>query len=255
MLSTFRFDTSDSVHTYAIGDVHGCADLLNEMLWGIKRRARRAGFKYRIVFLGDIVDRGPDSKRAIDLVIEALAEVPGSRLILGNHDWLLLRILENEGLPDEAKYCAHWLGVGGAATLRSYGYTESSISAPKLRVVIGEDHINCLQAAAQYVELDHHILVHAGMRPGIALKDQNPYDLMWIRDDFLTHKNPFGKKVVHGHTITSSLDVEMLPNRIAIDTGAYKSGILTALEITPSGKVDVVQAVQTAIPGMCRFRE
>lgn len=78
---------------------------------------------------------------------------------------------------------------------------------------------------------------------------------MWIRDDFLTHTEPFGKKVVHGHTITASLDVEILRNRIAIDTGGYKSGILTALEIKPSGEVDVVQAVQTAIPGMCRFRE
>lgn len=97
MISTFRFDTSDSVHTYVIGDIHGCADLLDEMLWGIKRRARRAGVEYRIVFLGDIMDRGPHSKWAIDLVIEALAEVPGSRLILGNHDWLLLRISTMRG--------------------------------------------------------------------------------------------------------------------------------------------------------------
>ncbi len=206
------------------------------------------------MFLGDIIDRGPDSKRSMDLVIETLAEVPGSRLILGNHDWLLLRILANEGLPDEANYCAHWIGVGGANTLRSYGYLDSSISASRLRDVIGAAHIGCLKAAAQYVELDHHILVHAGLRPGIALEDQKPYDLMWIRDEFLLHTGSFSKKVVHGHTITSSLDVDVFPNRTAIDTGANRSGILTALEIKPSGEVDVVQAVQTAIPGMCRFR-
>ncbi len=246
--------SKDSIHTFAIGDVHGRADLLEEMLLGIGQKSVRERFAYRIVFLGDIIDRGPESCRALDLVVETLRELPGSKLIRGNHDWFPLRILENEGEFGEFAYGLHWQGNGGIETLRSYGYEDGEITADLIRRTMGEEHLTCLRQAEPFLELDHHILVHAGLRPGVLLDRQDPYDLMWIRDEFLYQDRPFGKIVVHGHTITSSEHVEILPNRIAIDTGAYDTGVLSALQITPSGDMEVLEAVASVIPGICGFR-
>src|SRR5690606_20290790 len=182
-----------SLHTVVIGDVHGRADLLDEILWGIKRKAERQHFPYRIVFIGDIIDRGPDSSGAMDLVNATLKDLPGSELILGNHDWLLLRILEHEGDENEAKFCSHWTSstIGGMDTLRSYGFPGGKVSAAVIRQFMDPEHISCFRCAKSYLELEHHILVHAGLRPGVPLSEQSAYEMSWIRTEFLSHPGPF----------------------------------------------------------------
>ncbi|WP_052182816.1 metallophosphoesterase [Rhizobium sp. YS-1r] len=231
-----------SVHTFAIGDVHGRADLLRALLDGISKQAECLGIVYRIVFLGDIVDRGPDSRQAMNLVAETLKQIPASRLILGNHDSFILRILDETDPFRKQALLLHWIAkMGGAATLASYGF-DLSDALDRILDVVDVDHVAILRAAERYVELDHHILVHAGVEPGVPLAQQDPYKLMWIREPFLSFTGSFGKTVVHGHTPTSVM-VERIRGRIAIDTGAHDRSILSALHIPPRGSERVLQAV------------
>lgn len=244
-----------SLHTFAIGDVHGRADLLEEMLSGIAGKARDETIDYRIVFLGDIMDRGPQSRKAMDLVIRTLRDPPGSKLIRGNHDALPLLILDETDPAVQADLVSHWRDLGGSETMFSYGLPRgAAITADEIRRRFGDERLQCLRAAERYVELDHHILVHAGLKPGISLAEQDAQTLMWIRDEFLNARASFGKIVVHGHTITSSQRVEIFPNRIAIDTGAFATNILSALHISPSGDVAVLQATEFG-PGSYRFQK
>lgn len=244
-----------SLHTFAIGDVHGRADLLGEMLTGIAGKARQEGISHRIVFLGDIMDRGPESRAAMDLVIRTLREVPGSKLIRGNHDAIPLRLLGEPDPATQVSLAAHWMDLGGGETMLSYGLPMGAAITPaEIRRRMNEEHLACLRDAERYVELDRHILVHAGLKPGIPLNEQDSHSLMWIRGEFLNSPESFGKMVVHGHTITASEHVEIFPNRIAIDTGAFATNTLSALHIKPSGDVAVLQ-VSEIHPGSCRFGE
>jgi len=243
------------LHTFAVGDVHGRADLLDELLWGIKCKATVEAFAYRVIFLGDIIDRGPASFQAMEVVVNTLNSIPGSKLIRGNHDSFPLRILDAEDPTMESKFCSHWGSVGGLETLRSYGYYGTEITADTVREVFCAEHLACLRSADRYVELGHHILVHAGIVPGVSLCDQSDHDLMWIRNGFLTHPGSFGKVVVHGHTITESGKVEIFDNRIAVDTGAYRTGSLSAIEISPEGDVTVFHAYESNEPGGFSFRQ
>ncbi|MEF3133407.1 metallophosphoesterase [Rhizobium sp. 268] len=233
-----------STHTFAIGDVHGRADLLRNLLDGILDRAGRTGYAFRIVFLGDIIDRGPDSREAMNLVSSTLKQIPGSRLVLGNHDSFVLRILDEQDPSRKQALLLHWISkMGGGATLASYGFDFSNADLDRILDVVDIDHVAILRGAEKYVELDDHILVHAGVVPGVPLARQDPYKLMWIREPFLSFPESFGKTVVHGHTPTSSLMVERFHDRIAIDTGAYDRSILSALHIPPRGSEKVLQAL------------
>ncbi|ABR60066.1 serine/threonine protein phosphatase [Sinorhizobium medicae] len=231
----------ESKHTFAIGDVHGCADLLAELLNSIRIKALEACLDYRVVFLGDIIDRGPDSRGAMDLVVATLRDVTESKLILGNHESLLLRAIDSDGSD-----IYNWTSEGGDVALRSYGYPAGErITVDGIRSAIGEQHLACMRAAERYVELEHHILVHAGIRAGIPMQRQTPHDLMWIREGFIDCVQSFGKVIVHGHTPNVGREVEVWPNRIAVDTYAYESNVLSAVQISPTGGVSVIQAEAT----------
>lgn len=232
------------IHTFAIGDVHGRPDLLRALLDGIALRAVRLEFSYRVVFLGDIVDRGPDSRQAMDLVRRTMRDIPGSRLILGNHDSFILRILDEPDPGRKQALLLHWVAnMGGGATLASYGFGFSDVELDQVLDVIDGDHVEMLRSAERHVEMDHHVLVHAGLEPGVPLSGQDPYKLMWIREPFLSHRGSFGKTVVHGHTPTSSMMVERFHGRIGVDTGAYDRNVLSALHIPPDGAEKALQAV------------
>ncbi len=234
----------NSIHTFAIGDIHGRADLLRGLLDGISSRASRMGYTYRIVFLGDVIDHGPESRQAMSLVSTTLNQIPGSRLILGNHDSFILRMLDETDQVRKQALILHWIAkMGGGATLASYGLDFSDVDPARILDVIDAGHVEILRGAEKYVELDRHILVHAGLEPGVAMDRQDPYKMMWIREPFLSHRGSFGKTVVHGHTATSSMMAERFHGRIAIDTGAYERGLLSALHIMPDGRETVVQAV------------
>ncbi|WP_417425322.1 metallophosphoesterase family protein [Hoeflea sp.] len=213
--------------TYAIGDVHGRSDLLAALLEAIGEDM--AGRAARIVFLGDVIDRGPDSRGCLDLVIGALAQYPDSQLVLGNHEEFLLRFITPD--EDHQDVVRVWYPNGGIATLQSYGLDArdpiDSLATTFAREFPG--HVATLRAASWMVESEHHALVHGGIDPHLGLAAQEPRTTRWIREKFLSFAGPLPKTIVHGHTPTESNLPEIHPNRIAIDTGAYYSGHLTCV--------------------------
>lgn len=219
--------------TYAIGDVHGRADLLEATLTFIEEENRATPTGYRVIFLGDIIDRGPDSKRAMDLVVAELDRRSESRLILGNHEEFLLLFLDR---PDKRHLVFdHWMSNGGLATAVSYGLDmtrryeriEDAHHDLLARLTAYPRQIEILRAAESHVLSTEHVYVHAGLRPGVRIADQTAKDMRTIRSNFLNSSYDFGLTVVHGHTETKSARPEIYGNRIALDTGADLSGVLS----------------------------
>lgn len=220
---------------YAVGDIHGRADLLTKMHKRIRADAskRARGNRKVVVYLGDYVDRGAKSRQVIELLLKSPLEDFEAVHLKGNHEDYMLGFLEGGGDG------MGWLFNGGEATLASYGvepagetYLEAGARddlRDTLQAALPEDH----RAFLKNLRLRHreggYLFVHAGIRPGIALADQSAEDLMWIREDFLGSAADHDCRVVHGHTITWS--PEVLPNRIGIDTGAFMSDELTCLVI------------------------
>jgi len=220
----------DGRRLYGVGDIHGRLDLLDRLLALIEADDRARGLAAsEIIFLGDLVDRGPDSRGVVDRLL-ALAEGQAPvRFLMGNHEQVFLRVLEGD-----VPALRFLIRIGGRETLRSYGITEEEYCsldfetlALAARERVPERHIRFLSAFESWIEVGDYLFVHAGLRPGVALEDQSIEDLIWIRDDFLKHRDDFGKMVVHGHSITEDIDVRT--NRIGIDTGAFASGKLTAI--------------------------
>lgn len=217
---------------YAIGDVHGQLSLLEKLLDKIDSDVQTLpqGTKPVIVFLGDYIDRGLQSKQVIDLLIGERLESYETIFIAGNHEEALLNF------TSEPSFGARWASFGGAETLFSYGVTpplrtndnESDwVEAWKeFKTQIPDDHMRFFASLQHYHIRGDFIFVHAGLRPGVAFSDQKPQDMMWIRDRFLKDKAEFSKLVVHGHT--PSRYPELDHRRMGLDTGAYSTGILTA---------------------------
>ena len=219
--------------TYAIGDVHGRADLLRPLLAAISNDAEARGSDPRVLFLGDIIDRGPWSRQAMDLVSDTLDRWPQSRLILGNHDAYFLDFMTAERV-DETRYTKWLLRLGGYETLDSYGLVGDcgiAETAAKFRAGFPR-HVQVLQEALPIVVDQRFAYVHAGIDPDQTIANQNPKDLMMIRDKFLEHDGPLPHIIVHGHTPTADRHPEFKPWRIGLDTGAYASGRLTCLAVS-----------------------
>ena len=215
---------------YAIGDVHGRADLLHETFAKIdKHRADQPIANALQIFLGDYIDRGPSSFDVIELLSTRVGG--GTICLKGNHEAFLLRFLQDPGILNEWQHC------GGLETLVSYGLEpslnlsleEQERLAASLADRLPEHHRNFLTALPLSFELGDYFFVHAGVRPGIALSNQRAEDLLWIREDFLRYEGSFGKIVVHGHTPVS--EPEIRNNRINIDTAAFATGNLTCAVI------------------------
>lgn len=220
----------DGVRVYAIGDVHGYAGLLASLFAQIDAElADDPPEDYRIVTLGDYCDRGPDSRAVLDALIARRAADPRLVCLKGNHDDWMVRML-----TEPHRVGLEWLTWGGRETLASYGVgTPEAIPAADLAplarqfgAALPDEHRSFVEGLPlTHVEGDY-CFVHAGLRPHVALGDQRMEDLIWIREPFLSHAGSFGKVAVHGHTIHERPTV--LPNRIAVDTGVYRSGLLTA---------------------------
>lgn len=224
---------------YAIGDIHGRADLLDDLLARIADDAKGAPrAKYTtLIFLGDYVDRGPDSSRVVETLLFGLPEGFDARFLKGNHEAMLL------GFLDGTTNLMAWLQNGGDATLASYGVDVSELDigsehAERLREmfagVLPRAHRVFFDSLELMVDLGDYLFVHAGIRPGTPLEQQDPQDLLWIREDFGSYREDFGKLVVHGHT--SGPEPIVRPNQICIDTHAWFSGRLTALRLYGSGR-------------------
>lgn len=217
----------DGLRVYAIGDVHGCLVQLNSLLALIAEDCANSATRFQIIFLGDYVDRGPDSKGVIDTML-AMREKLNVCFIRGNHDQVMLDFLE-----DPALY-RNWRDFGGRETLLSYGVTPPLFDNERvfteardaLRVALPENHLRFLNELEYSVEIGGYYFTHAGVRPSVPLDRQMPEDLMWIRDEFLLSDADFGKIVVHGHSPMEA-PVQRF-NRISVDTGAYATGHLSA---------------------------
>lgn len=213
---------------YAIGDVHGCADLLASLARQIERDdAIRPEARTTIILLGDLIDRGPDSAGVIDFVLD-WKENRTVRTIAGNHEEMFLASVRSE------EVLRRFLHYGGQETLLSYVRDKdlyNSLSTAQLHEqlleIVPARHMEFLQSLEDYIAIGDYMFVHAGIRPGVALEQQNRGDLRWIREGFLDFEGDLGKVVIHGHTISES--VEIKANRIGVDTGAYRSGILSAV--------------------------
>lgn len=215
----------NSDRIYAIGDIHGRADLLRALLAKLSAETE----DHAIIFLGDLIDRGPESCAVLDIVAEQLRLNDRSSLILGNHDWFLREfLLDRLGAEDLERWVEKYGALGAMA---SYGVTDPASDWNATRRHILEawpGHLELLRSARHYVVAGSLCFVHAGVRPGIALAEQAADDLMWIKAEFLECRQPFEYLVIHGHTPTPSGLPEIHPNRIAIDTHAFKSGHLSA---------------------------
>jgi serine/threonine protein phosphatase 1 len=221
----------EGTRVYAIGDVHGRADLLDRILSQIDTHLSRNPVSRPIeVFLGDYVDRGPDSCRVIELLIRR-REKHETICLKGNHETYLLEFLKDPKVFDI------WREYGGLETLLSYGVSpplspdpaERKQLARSFAKILPKDHLRFFSRLKTKFTCGDFLFVHAGVQPGVPLDRQKEEHLLWIRDDFLRADNDFGKYIVHGHTPVEEPDIR--PNRVNIDTGAFKTGRLTCLII------------------------
>ena len=220
---------------YAIGDIHGRRDLFEELASLIEADdAARGPADTTIVLLGDLIDRGPDSAGVLDAVM-ALKARRALRIIAGNHEEMLLAGFERR------EVLRAFITYGGRETLLSYGldretYNEANLDELQamLPALLPERHLAFIREMENHVRIGDYLFVHAGIRPGVDLELQRLSDLRWIRSEFLEDKRDHGVIVVHGHTITDAIDERA--NRIGIDTGAYASGVLTAVGLEGAGR-------------------
>ena len=219
-----RHSVPDGTRTYAIGDIHGRLDCLDALIAQIDAESENA----QIVLLGDLIDRGPDSRGVVERAIELCAS-RGAILLMGNHEEVLIKAWEGDA---QAARLLH--RIGGRATLLSYGvapdiYDAADVS--ELLALIADaipaEHIQFLRRGGDHHRVGDYLFVHAGIRPGVDVVRQAGSDLRWIRNEFLDDARDHALMVVHGHTVTAAPDLRA--NRIGIDTGAFASGRLTAL--------------------------
>lgn len=233
MSSVAKKDTGSAaapagLRLYAIGDVHGRSDLLDDLFAQIAADLKSAPASALTILLGDYVDRGPDSFGVVARL--ARGDVPTPFCALrGNHEDVLLRFLDDESLLDS------WRRFGGVETLHSYGVDVSDVMRGRgfekardaLRARMPQEHASFLEETRMFAEYGDYFFVHAGIRPSAPLNRQRAEDMLWIRDEFLNASGAWEKVVVHGHTPVTSPDVRR--NRINIDTGAFATGVLTAV--------------------------
>ncbi len=218
----------DGRRYYVIGDIHGRLDLYETLIAAVEQEIEGApGFDHRIVLLGDLVDRGPDSAGVVERT-RVWQQTRNVRVLAGNHEEMFLAAFQK---PEALR---HFMRHGGYETLLSYGFTVQQLAQMPLEGLFEALPQAVSQATRDYVasfetmiRAGDYVFVHAGIDPARPLAEQNRSDLLWIRERFLSHEGPLEKVVVHGHTIFDH--VMDCGNRIGIDTGAFRSGVLTAL--------------------------
>lgn len=217
---------------YAIGDVHGRFDLMQDLLKTIEsHNAARPHRETFVAFLGDLIDRGPQSRDVVAYLKDWSPDWAKPVFLMGNHEECFVRCLTGE-----ASLIEQWLSYGGYACAESYGVPRAELlnrdahdREHMLKSAVPQSHIEFLCGFAESARFGDYFLVHAGVRPGHKLDAQSGRDMRWIRDDFLKYDKPFGPIIVHGHSVTDRVDER--PNRIGLDTGAHASGLLSALWI------------------------
>ncbi|MFT4027693.1 MAG: metallophosphoesterase family protein [Novosphingobium sp.] len=214
---------------YAIGDIHGRADLFEALIAAIERDdAAGAPARTTVILLGDLIDRGADSAGVL-AAARAWQQRRDVRVLAGNHEEMFLECFDNLELMQ------HFLRFGGRETVLSYpvdpafAHADAPEAQALMRAAVPEADLAFIRGFEDRIAIGDYLFVHAGIRPGVALEDQETRDLRWIRGAFTDSRADHGLVVVHGHTITETPDLR--PNRIGLDTGAYYSGKLTALRL------------------------
>lgn len=222
--------TQPGDRVYAVGDIHGRYDLLRALLdrIGDHAAALPPSESLHVVFLGDIVDRGPDSLKVLEFLYDLQSKSDRVVVLLGNHEDAMLQALDGD-----PAMLRDWMRVGGAATVRSFGLEpfvpgeDAGRYLRQLRAAVPREWAAWLKRLPLTARSGDYLFCHAGVRPGVALRRQTRNDLLWIRDDFLDDPRDHGAVIVHGHSIEPEALIRA--NRIGIDTGAYRTGELTAL--------------------------
>ena len=220
---------ADGKRMYAIGDIHGRADLLRQLHAQIQADAASYNGQCQVLYIGDFVDRGEQSSEVIDILLDSPLAGFEAVHLLGNHEQAMLDFLT------DPLAMSGWLAWGGQSTLRSYGIHSSPMPSKeelqqlrdRLEEALPKAHLDFLKSCSPAYAAGDYYFVHAGIRPGVPLEKQAFEDQLWIRDPFLGSKRNHGAVIVHGHSINE--EVELLPNRIGIDTGACYTGVLTSL--------------------------
>jgi len=224
------FAIPEGQRVYAIGDIHGRDDLFAELIGLIRAdNATRDAAKVTLILLGDLVDRGPASAAVVERAIGLCGEFDDMRWLIGNHEECFLA-----ALTGDVQRLRYFMRIGGEATVKSYWNHEIDLTTAsfeevtaELPAMVPQSHVDFLGRGEDVIEIGDYAFVHAGIRPGVPLAKQALTDLRWIREDFLNDERDHGVMVIHGHTIRS--DIDEWPNRIGIDTGAYRSGVLSAV--------------------------
>jgi serine/threonine protein phosphatase 1 len=199
---------------YAIGDIHGCLDKLEAMMNRLAIDAEHD----TLVFIGDYIDRGPDSKGVVDFILDLKGKLKNVICLVGNHEQTFLNYYFHE--QDGQIFYLN----GGDATIASYGYIETPEGK---KINIPDNHLEFFESLLPYYETDDYIFAHAGIRPGVPLNKQSVDELTWIRYEFIRYHYDFGKIVIFGHTPVPEPMIQ--PNKIGIDTGACYGGPLTCV--------------------------
>lgn len=202
---------------FVVGDIHGCLRKLTKLMSLIDIEDGED----TVVFLGDFIDRGPDSHGVVEFILDFKKDKTKVVCLMGNHEELFLSYMQDGGNLDV------FLSNGGFSTLVSYNF-------PHVIEDIPERHHQFFVSLIPYYETADYIFVHAGLRPGVPLREQEREDLLWIRGEFISSPYDFGKTVVFGHTGFSQPLIEA--NKIGIDTGAVYGGKLTCMEL-PEKKI------------------
>ena len=222
----------DGIRLYVVGDLHGCPDLLEQMGKLIEYDVAGRGPAERtiLIFLGDYLDRGPNSRELLDMLITGPSSDFETVCLKGNHEAMLFRFLE------DSTYGLTWRDYGGMETMESYGVAQQTLAkdpmayadaAQLLATSLPADHLDFLKSLTPSFSMGDYFFVHAGIQPGTKLEEQREEEMLWIRGPFLMSNKNFGKIIVHGHTPVEQPEIRR--NRIGIDTGACLTGVLTCL--------------------------
>jgi serine/threonine protein phosphatase 1 len=240
--------TDSGERIYAIGDIHGRYDLLRLLLEKIEAHSSLLPptSSLYVVFLGDLIDRGPQSAEVLAMLYDLQRRTDHVIVLLGNHEEAMLQALDGD--MDALR---GWLAVGGKATLTSFGLAplrpdeDRRVYLQRMRAAIPREWVGWLRKLPLSVRSGDYYFVHAGVRPGVALARQTRTDMLWIREDFLDDTRDHGAIVVHGHSVAPQTEIRA--NRICVDTGAYRTGLLSAIYLE-GAKQEVIVATLPAQP-------
>lgn len=225
----------DGERYYVIGDIHGRLDLFDALVEAIEADiAEQPDADVTIVLLGDLIDRGPESAGVIERARQ-WQQTRSVRILAGNHEEMFLESFE------DIEVLRHFLKHGGRETILSFGLPVKEYRAldleelsDRLPQIVPDETRQYVAGFEEMIEAGDYLFVHAGINPELDIESQKRSDLLWIRERFLRHKGPFPKVVVHGHTIFD--DIEFKRDRIGLDTGAFRSGVLTALVLEATNR-------------------